>query len=132
MEGNRRSGREVPGYAPPGWPEEVHPPGAPDWEATAAAFLFDCCPADFRRYPVLRRHPVVLARFAAQFVSAQSGACAEGLPGVRTSLTPHVPPHVVQQAAEALSEQQALLVRRLREVGLVEAALRGRLFTPKL
>jgi hypothetical protein len=58
------------GYAPPGWPEEVRPPGAPDWERTAVAYLFDCCPPDLRGYEVLRRHPPVLARFAAVFVAA--------------------------------------------------------------
>ena len=25
--------------APPGWPREVRPPGTPDWERTAAAWL---------------------------------------------------------------------------------------------
>ena len=59
------------GYVPPGWPERVRPPGAPDWELTATEFLLDCCPADYRRYRLLRRHPVVLARFAAVFVGAQ-------------------------------------------------------------
>ncbi|MFZ0531016.1 MAG: hypothetical protein WAL91_10840, partial [Propionicimonas sp.] len=69
-EPNRRSSAG-PAYAPPGWPDRVRPPEAPDWERTAVAFLFDCCPADYRGYPVLRRHPVVLARFAAQFVESQ-------------------------------------------------------------
>ena len=45
-------------YTPPGWPERVRPPGAPDWEVTATEFLLDCCPADYRRYQLLRRHPV--------------------------------------------------------------------------
>src|SRR4051812_38976901 len=73
-------------YAPPGWPDGVRPPGAPDWDVSAVAFLFDCCPADFRSYPVLRRHPLVLALFAAHFVAGQCRAAQEGLAGVRTSL----------------------------------------------
>ena len=52
-------------FAPAGWPERVRPPGSPEWELSAVAFLFDCCPADFRGYAVLQRHPLVLARFAA-------------------------------------------------------------------
>ena len=57
-------------YVPPGWPEEVRPPGTPDWERTATAWLFDLCPPDYRAHDVLRRHPPVLARFAARHVQA--------------------------------------------------------------
>ncbi|MCC6498125.1 MAG: hypothetical protein IT193_17880 [Propionibacteriaceae bacterium] len=129
-----RSRRSVPEqvYTPPGWPSRVLPPGTPDWESTAAAFLLDCCPADYRAYPVLRRHPVVLARFAAEFVQSQVGASADGLAGVRTSLADLVPPEVIQSAAEAWAEQGARLVRLRREVGLVEEALRGKVFVRKL
>jgi len=119
-------------YTPPGWPEEVRPPGAADWEATAVAFLFDCCPADFRAYGVLRRHPLVLARFAAQFVAGQCSATQEGLAGVRTGLAGDVPPEVITSAAEAWLEQSARLVRVRRAVELVEEALRGRVFVPRL
>jgi hypothetical protein len=129
-----RSRRGVPeqAYTPPGWPARVRPPGTPDWEMTAAAFLLDCCPSDFRAYQVLRRHPVVLARFAAEFVESQVRASADGLAGVRTSLADFVDPEVVQAAAEAWAEQGAGLVRLRREVGLVEEALRGRVFVRKL
>lgn len=131
--GERRSAsepREV--YVPPGWPNRVRPPGTPDWEATAAAFLFDCCPADYRAYPVLRRHPVVLARFAAEFVASQVGASRDGLAQVRTSLADHVEVSVIQAAADAWAEQAARLVRLQREVTLVEEALRGAVFVRKL
>lgn len=127
--GGRRSGAA---YEPPGWPSRVYPPGVPDWEQTASAFLLDCCPADYRAYSVLRRHPVVLARFAVEFVESQLRASQEGLAGVRTGLAEHVGPEVVQRAVDAWSEQQARLVGLRREVGLVEEALRGRLFVPKL
>ncbi|WP_425309336.1 hypothetical protein AADG42_11360 [Ammonicoccus fulvus] len=119
-------------YVPPGWPESVRPPGAPDWEATAVAWLLDCCPADFRGYPVLRRHPVVLAGFAAQFVEGQYRASKVGLAGVRASLDDQVPPHVVESAAEAWQEQAAQLVRVRRAVALVEEALRGKIFIRRL
>ena len=49
-------------YVPPGWPSQVRPPGASGWEATAIAYLLDCCPPDFRAYRVLRNHPIVLAQ----------------------------------------------------------------------
>ncbi len=121
-----------PPYVPPGWPERVRPPGAPDWERTAVAYLLDCCPPDFRAYSVLRRHPVVLARFAVQFVEGQCHAAQEGVAGVRTSLGDQVPPEVVQQAVQAWLEQGAALARARRAVVLVEEALRGRVFVRKL
>ncbi|MFW6599770.1 hypothetical protein ACQBAU_10215 [Propionibacteriaceae bacterium Y2011] len=119
-------------YTPPGWPAQVRPAGAPDWEETAIAFLLDCCPPDFRGYPVLRRHPVVLARFAAQFVEGQYGAATDGLAGVRTSLMDHVPSEVLDSAANAWLEQGAQLARVRRAVALVEEALRGRVFIRRL
>jgi hypothetical protein len=119
-------------YAPPGWPPRVRPPGAPDWVATATAYLFDCCPPDFRSYAVLRRHPVVLARFAVQFVEGQFHAAQEGLASVRTSLGDQVPADVIRQAVDAWLEQEAMLARTRRAVLLVEEALRGRVFKQKL
>lgn len=127
-----RDARGAQGYVPPGWPEQVRPPGAPDWEATAAAFLLDCCPPEFRGYPVLRRHPVVLARFAAEFVDGQLHAARVGLPGIRVSLLDHVGPEVVDRAVDAWQTQEAHLTRVRRSVALVEEALRGRIFIRKL
>ncbi|HET9871363.1 MAG TPA: hypothetical protein VFP89_02040 [Propionibacteriaceae bacterium] len=119
-------------YVPPGWPESVRPPGSEDWEQTASEFLLDCCPADFRRYSVLRRHPVVLARFAAQFVEGQLGSARAGLAGARVSLSEYVGPAVLESASEAWLEQAAQLARTRRAVGLVEQALRGTHFVPRL
>ena len=119
-------------YTPPGWPERVRPPGAPDWEATAIAYLLDCCPSDFRAYPVLRRHPVVLARFAAQFVEGQYHSAQQGLAGVRVSLNDYVSAEVVACAADAWLEQSAQLARTRRAVALVEEALRGKVFIRRL
>jgi hypothetical protein len=99
---------------------------------TAIAFLLDCCPADFRRYPVLRNHPVVLARFATQFVEGQYHSTQEGLAGVRISLADYVSAQVVESAAEAWLEQSAQLVRVRRAVALVEEALRGKTFVRRL
>ncbi|HYP46233.1 MAG TPA: hypothetical protein VEQ66_13655 [Propionibacteriaceae bacterium] len=121
-----------PIYTPPGWPERVRPPGAPDWEVTAIAFLLDCCPADFRAYPVLRNHPVVLARFAAQFVEGQYHSTQQGLAGARISLIDYVSAEVVESATEAWLEQSAQLVRVRRAVALVEEALRGKVFVRRL
>jgi hypothetical protein len=122
----------VTAFAPAGWPEGVRPPGAPEWELTAVAFLLDCCPADFRGYAVLRRHPLVLARFAAHFVAGQCRSSQEGLAEIRTSLQRLVTPDVVEAAAQVWLEQAARLARTRRAVTLVEEALRGHVFTPRL
>jgi hypothetical protein len=119
-------------YTPPGWPTQVRPPGAPGWEATATAFLLDCCPPDFRGYRVLRNHPEVLAQFAVHFVNGQYQASQEGLAEVRTSLSDYVEPDVVEAATQAWLEQGARLARTRRAVALLDEALRGRVFVRKL
>ncbi len=131
-EGVRTKGVRNDGYVPPGWPEAVRPPVAPDWESTAVAFLLDCCPPDYRLYPVLRRHPVVLARFAAQCVEAQVAACGVGLGECRASLDGLVPPEAIEEASQAWRAQEAALRRTRREVALVEEALRGATFVRRL
>lgn len=119
-------------YTPPGWPAAVRPPHAPDWEATATAWLLDCSPPEYRGYPVLRRHAVVLARFAAEHVESQLMSCREGLAGVRASLGEYVSHEVVDAASLAWQEQEASLKRRRREIALVEEALRGKVFIRRL
>ena len=119
-------------YLPPGWPPQVRPPGTPGWERTATAFLLDCCPPEFRGYPVLRRHPVVLARFAARFVAGQCTTAQDGVAEIRTGLPRSIPHQVVTEAVEAWLEQAAHLLRVRRAIGLVEDALRGKEFVAPL
>lgn len=119
-------------YTPPGWPTEVLPPGAPDWEQSATSWLLDCCPADYRAYPVLRRHPVVLARFAADFVEGQIRSTRAALSQARASLNDYVEPQVLDCAAEVLESEEARLVRMRRSVALIEEVLRGKIFIRKL
>lgn len=119
-------------YVPPGWPDEVLPPGAPDWEQSAIAWLLDQCPADYRGYPVLRNHPVVLARYAAEFVEAQIRASREALASTRPSLKDYVTNDVLERATEVVQAEGARLVRVRRSVMLVEESLRGRVFLRRL
>jgi hypothetical protein len=117
---------------PTGWPAEVRPPGAPDWERSALAWLFDQCPPDYRGYDVLRRQPVVLARFAATALEAAVTAADAGLHSVRAELRDRVPPEVVE-AAVATYEQERHRARKARHaVDLVERALRGERWVPRL
>ena len=122
----------APELVPPGWPAEVLPPQAPDWERSAVAWLFDLCPPDYRAHEVLRRHPVVLARFAAQHVAAGVQAARDGLRTVRDELRDVVPPEVVEAAIAAYDREGRRLVAAGRQVDLVAEALSGRRWVPRL
>jgi hypothetical protein len=117
---------------PPGWPPAVRPPGAPDWERTAASWLLDICPPEFRGYPVLRRHDVVLARFAVLHVEACQAAARRGLSEARAVLRDVADPDTVEAAILAWQAEEARLLAERRAVGLVEEALRGRRFKARL
>jgi hypothetical protein len=118
--------------APPGWPRAVHPPGAPGWEHTAVSWLLDICPPEFRSYPVLRRHDVVLARFAVLHVDACQAACRRGLSEARAELRDVTDSDVIEAAVETWHAESARLLAERRAVGLVEEALRGKRFVARL
>jgi hypothetical protein len=118
--------------APPGWPHRVRPPGAPGWEHTAVAWLLDICPPEYRSYPVLRRHDVVLARFAVLHVEAGQAAVRRGLSEARAELRDVTDPDTVEAAIEAFHAEAARLLAERRAVGLVEEALRGRRYVARL
>ena len=122
----------VSDLVPPGWPLEVLPPQAPEWERSAVAWLFDLCPPNYRAHEVLRRHPVVLARFAAGHVTAAVAAAREGLRTLRADLKGVLPPDVVEAAIGAYDREGRRLVQTGRQVALVESALRGERHVPRL
>lgn len=119
-------------YTPPGWPAQVRPPGAPAWERTASNWLLDICPPEFRGYPVLRRHEVVLARFAVLHVEACQAAVRRGLSEARAALRDLADPDTVEAAVTALLAEEARLTGERRAAGLVEEALRGKRFVARL
>jgi hypothetical protein len=118
--------------APPGWPRQVRPPGAPGWEHSAVSWLLDICPPEYRSYPALRRHDVVLARFAVIHVEACQTAVRRGLSEARTALRDVAAPDIVEVAVETWQAEAARLLAERRAVGLVEEALRGRRFIARL
>jgi hypothetical protein len=121
-----------PPVAPPGWPREVRAPGAADWERTATNWLLDLCPPDYRTYPALRRHPVLLARFAVLHVEAGQAAVHRGLSEARGVLRELASETEVAAALEVWQCEEARLLGVRRAVGLVEEALRGRRFVARL
>ncbi len=118
--------------APPGWPRQVRPPGAPGWERTAVNWLLDICPPEFRSYDVLRRHEVVLARFAVIHVEACQAAARRGLSEARAALRDVASTDTVEAALQVWHSEEARLLGERRAVGLVEEALRGRRFVARL
>lgn len=117
---------------PPGWPVVVRPPGAPGWEHTAGTWLLDLCPPEYRTYPALRRHLVVLARFAVLNVEASQEACRRGLSEARAELRDVAGADVVEAAVETWLTEDARLSGVRRAAGLVEEAIRGRRFVARL
>ena len=117
---------------PPGWPPQVRPPGAPEWEQTAIGWLLDMCPPEYRGYPTLRRHAVVLARFAVLHVEACQAAVRRGLSEARALLRDVADSDTVEAAVLTWQAEQARLLAERRAVGLVEEALRGRRFVARL
>jgi hypothetical protein len=128
----RQAGAVSAPVVPPGWPPQVRPPGAPEWERSAVGWLFDLCPPDYRAYEVLRRHPQVLARFAARHVEAGIQAARDGLASIRAEMRDLVPPETVTAAVAAYEREGARLVVTARALALVEEALRGGTFVAKL
>ncbi|MGZ4428999.1 MAG: hypothetical protein ACXVXC_00370 [Nocardioidaceae bacterium] len=118
--------------APPGWPAQVRPPGAPGWEHTAVNWLLDICPPEYRSYPTLRRHEVVLARFAVLHVEASQAAVRRGLSEARSALRDVTDADTVEAAVATWHTESARLLAERRAVGLVEEALRGRRFVARL
>ena len=107
-------------------------PESPEFADRVVAWLLDLCPPDYRSHEVLRRHPVILARLANRHTHASVSAARESYAGARRDLAGRVPPEAVDEALTALSRSGALLAAQVREVGLVEEALAGRRWRPKL
>jgi hypothetical protein len=118
--------------APPGWPSEVRPPGAPGWERSAVSWLLDICPPEYRSYPSLRRHDVVLARFAVLHIEGCQAAVRRGLSDARGALRDVADADTVESAVQTWQAEAARLMAERRAAGLVEEALRGRRFVARL
>ena len=104
----------------------------PEWESSAVAWLFDLCPPDYRAHEVLRRHPVVLARLAREHCLTGVEAARRGLATVRADLAGVVPPEAVEATIGAYEREGARLARAASAVALIEDALKGGRWVPRL
>ncbi len=119
-------------YIPPGWPAGVHPPGSEDFESTAVGWLLDVVPPDYRLHGVLRRYPVALATMARYHSKACVEGARQGYRMARTELAGALPPHAIDTVLAAYRKEGARLAATAEAVDLVERALRGEVFTPKM
>jgi hypothetical protein len=110
----------------------VHPPGSEEFESTAVAWLLDVVPPDYRLHGVLRRYPLALAALARYHSKACVEGARQGYRAARTELADSMPPHAIDTVLAAYRKEGARLAATARGVGLVERALRGEVFTPKM
>ncbi|MYS85866.1 hypothetical protein GTZ85_38045 [Streptomyces sp. SID5474] len=118
--------------APTGWPRGVRPPGVAGWEDTAVAWLFDLCPPGYRSHDVLRKHPLILARMARQHVAAALAAARHGYGTARVELAERVPVQAVEAALRMYEYEGSRAAATERAVRLVEEALGGERWEPRL
>jgi hypothetical protein len=110
----------------------VHPPGSEEFESTAVGWLLDVVPPDYRLHGVLRRYPIALATMARHHSKACVEGAREGYRTARTELAGMLPPHAIDTVLAAYRKEGARLAETARAVDVVERALRGEVFTPKL
>lgn len=120
------------GVVPPGWPRGVRPPGVDGWEESAVAWLYDLVPPGYRRHDVLKRHPELLARMARQHIQAALQAARHGYGTARVDLRDRVDTHVIEAMLRVYEYEGSRTAALEREVGLVEQALAGKRWTPRL
>jgi len=95
-------------------------------------WLLDQCPPEYRLHDVVRRHPLVLARFTRWHVAAGIDGHQRALGLVRDDLSGHVEPEAVDAAVVTLERELQRLRSLLPRVRAVENAIGGSRPRPKL
>lgn len=103
-----------------------------DFVARAVAWLLDNGSPDWRTMPALREQPVLLAFRAHADTRARLTGARDAYAAARAEIGDAVTPEALAALLEALEAEGASLVAREREIGLVEQALRGRRWRPRL
>jgi hypothetical protein len=78
------------------------------------------------------RHPLALARLAVAHTTANQEANRRALATLRNDLAGELPATALAELIEVLQTEQARLIGVHRAVTLVEDALRGRRYVPRL
>jgi hypothetical protein len=114
--------------APAGWPADLAPVG---FESQVSAWLLDRLPPEYRTSAV-RKHPLVLAMAAHEHALATLEGTREVYRSLRSSLRDFIEPSELDASLVALEALAAQFSRTLREVELVQEAMRGRVWKPRL
>jgi len=96
------------------------------------AWLLDAVPPDYRLYGVLRRYPVALAALARQHCEACVAGARTAYRSTRTELGGRLPPHAVDAVLGVYQREGTRLAANAVAASLIERALRGEVFSPKL
>lgn len=120
------------GYLPPQWPDGVPELDHPQFEVRARNFLLDLCPPEYRGYPELSRHLLLLVRLAARQLAAQRVGTENATAALRADLTDFVGVDVVDDGLRILRAELYRLEEQMARVAVLEQALRGRRFTRRL
>lgn len=96
------------------------------------AWLLDVVPPDYRLHGVLRRYPIALAALARHHCDACVAGARAGYRTARTELGGQLPPHVVESVLAVYKKEGTRLAANAVAAGLIERALRGEVFSPKL
>jgi len=110
----------------------VPEPEDPAFTERAVAWLLDIGPAEWRTSSILREQPVLLAFRAHADVCARVEGARTAYSSARADLRDTVTPPALEGFLAALEAEGAALLALEREVGLVEEALRGRRWRPRL
>lgn len=122
-------------HGPPGWPQEVPPPDAQDvedWRVDAVAWLLDQAPPEYRTYPAARHQPVLLVWLVKHHVAAQRDAVRRATSTARRDLAHRLPPEAAPGVFDVLEREDLRLRRVARAVDLLDQALDGTKFVPRL
>jgi hypothetical protein len=101
------------------------------FEEAVTGWLLDRLPPEYRLSPV-RRHPLILALAARHHAEATLGGTREVYRGLRAELRDRLEPDDIGTGLTAMEALAAQFSRMQREVVLVEQALRGAVWKPRL
>lgn len=95
-------------------------------------WLLDLCPSEYRAHPALTTRPSALAWLAQRHVVAQGQANSAARAAARAELRDRVEAAAVERVIEVLEHEHARLRAAYRAVRLVDDALQGRRYVPRL
>ena len=95
-------------------------------------WLLDQCPPDYRGYAGWRRHPIALAWLAGRHLDGQVVAMRDAWREARVAVGPHVPADALEDILREIEAEGMRLRAASRSTHLLQEALQGKVFAPRL